>query len=448
MPGGARPPGRPDGAGEDTIVSGAVAASAVQIGVYVLGFVASVLIARGLGPAGRGEYYLPVTAGLTAMAVLHLSIESSNTFFFAERRFSLTQLSRSAGTFVLVVSPIGIGLLFLFYALADDSVFEGVDTLDFAIAAAVLPLQLHLLWMGGILQLAKRLSRAQKALFMGAVVQLIVIATLYLLDELTVTVVLLAYAASIAVPWALQVRIAHGLVGVRPLVDRAVIRPVIRFALKLHVGLVFSFLLLRADVFLVGYYLDAAAVGVYSLAVIFAELGLMLTMPLVMAALPYQAEAAIRPAGELSFRVARVNGLIALAVGAAFAATLWLGIPVLYGTNFEDAYAALVVLLPGIVAMALLRPLGNWLVRQERPGTMAGLAFGAFALNCALNVLLIPELGIIGASLASSVAYAAFAVAYLGWGLRAAGLTLREGLFPRREELAQLRELALGPLRR
>jgi len=414
----------------------------------VLGFVTSVLIARGLGPAGRGGYYLPVTAGMAAVTMVHLSLEAANTYFFAERRLSLSQLARNASAVALFVGPVGVVLMFAFYLVTQESVFAGVGTLEFAIAAMVLPLQLHLLWFGGILQLAKRLSRAQKALFAGAVGQLGLVVVFALADELTVTTVLVAYAASIAVPWALQLRVARGLVGIRPLFDGALARPVLSYALKLHVGMVFGFLLLRADVFLIGYYLDTAAVGIYSLAVLFAELGLMLTAPLAMAALPYQSETEIRPAGELSFRVARMNAVLALALAGTFAATLWLGIPVIYGERFGDAYAALVLLLPGVAALALSRPLVGWLVRQGRPWRMAAIAFGAFAMNLGLNVVFIPSMGITGASLASSLSYIAFAGAFSLWGLRVNGSSARESLVPRRTELAQISDVAGAYARR
>lgn len=431
--------------GEDTIVSGAATAWMAQVAVYVLGFVASVLIARGLGPAGRGEYYLPVTAAMAAMTVMHLSLESANAYFFAERRIPLHELARNAGTLALVLGPLGTGLMWLVFGLTRDSVFEGVDAADYAIAALVLPVQLHLLWLGSVLQLAKRLSRVQRSVAVGALVQLLLIASLYVADELTVTAVLVGYALSLVVPWLLQIRIARGVVSIRPELSRRVAEPVLRFAIKLHLGILFLFLLLRADIFLVGYYLDPAAVGVYSLAVIFGELALALTAPLVMAALPYQSRAEFQEAGELSFRVARTNGVIAVGLALLLAGGLWLVVPLLYGSAFQDAYAALVLLLPGIVAMAVARPLGPWLIRRLNPLKAGSVAFAAFALNIALNTVLIPEIGINGASISSSIAYVAFAVAYVTLGLRLSGLGVREALVPRREELAQLRDFVAAP---
>ena len=439
---------RPDQSGDDTIVSGATSAWLAQVSIYALGFVASVLIARALGPAGRGEYYLPVTAAATALALVHVTLESANTYFFAERRLTLDRLAQNAGALAPVLGALGIGLMAAAFGLTRDSVFAGVDARDYAIAAAVLPVQLHLLWLTGILQLAKRVSKTQRALAAGALVQVALIAALYLADELTVTAVLGSYALSLVVPWLLQMRAARGLVRLRPRFDPGVVRPVLAFATRLHIGMVFAFLLLRADVFLVGAYLDPAAVGVYSLAVIFCELALTLTVPLATAALPYQSEAGFKEAGELSFRVARTNAVIAIALALAFAGSLWLVFPSLYGEGFEDAYGALVVLLPGVVAMALARPLGTWLVRTGKPFTMGSIAFAAFMLNLGLNVLFIPALGITGASLASTISYLIFGAAFVLWGLRVSRLPWRAALMPRREELEQLRDFLIAGVRR
>lgn len=93
--------------------------------------------------------------------------------------------------------------------------------------------------------------------------------------------------------------------------------------------------------------------------------------------------------------------------------------------------------------MAVSQPLGNWLTRQGRPWVLTGMGVGAFLLNLALNVVLLPSLGLVGASIASSVAYAALTTAFVAWGLRITGLGLRDVLIPSAEDLATARRIAL-----
>ena len=71
----------------------------------------------------------------------------------------------------------------------------------------------------------------------------------------------------------------------------------------------------------------------------------------------------------------------------------------------------------------------------------SAIAVGALLLNVLLNLILTSAIGIVGASLASSIAYAVLAMAWVGWGLRIAGLRLSETFLPQpgdRESLGRL----------
>lgn len=201
---------------------------------------------------------------------------------------------------------------------------------------------------------------------------------------------------------------------------------------------------------MVSAYLGTAAVGTYSLAVTFAELVWLLTGPLSLAAVPFQSTVGIDEAVPLTFKTTRFVALLGLALSVGFAGTLWAVIPALYGEAFRGAYLAFAVLLPGVMAMAMERPLNNWLVRLERPGRLAALSGGAFALNVALNIILLRPLGIAGASAASSVAYVALLGADLVWASRAARVRVREAVWPQREDVATVRRLVrrIDPRRR
>jgi O-antigen/teichoic acid export membrane protein len=282
------------------------------------------------------------------------------------------------------------------------------------------------------------------AILVGAAVQLAGVALGYASGFLDVTDVLVLYAASIVLPWLLHVRWARRVAPVRPALDRQLARAVVGLGLRLHLGLVSFFLLLRFDVFLVGLYRDPADVGVYSLAVLFAELAWLLTAPLNQAIVPFQAELSARGAAPLAFKAVRFNVALVLTLSAAFAGTLWFFLPRLYGAQFADAYPALLLLLPGIAAVSVVRPLMLVLTRLGRPLLYSATLLAAFALNCGINVVLIPALGINGASIASSVAYVALATASVIWALRAGRLSVREALLPTSADVVTVRAALSG----
>jgi Na+-driven multidrug efflux pump len=77
------------------------------------------------------------------------------------------------------------------------------------------------------------------------------------------------------------------------------------------------------------------------------------------------------------------------------------------------------------------------LVRLDRPFVVSLICICALGLNVSLILLLVPTLGIVGASVASSVAYAAQAAAYARWLLRSTPLKLSD-LRPGRSDLMLL----------
>jgi len=424
-----------------TVVSGAAAGLSGTVAVYAAGFVTSVLIARAVGAEGRGEYYLAVMAAMVCVVLVHVGLESANTVVLAERRYSLTELSRNATAMALLLGPLAMVGMIILYVVAAPTIFRDVSFGNYLIAVAAVPFTLHTLWLANFFLLAKQLIRSQVAKIAGAVVQLGGAVVLYALGVLGVTEVLILYSTTAAVTWLLHVRWSRLVAPVRPVLDRALALDVVRFGIKIHAANLTYFLLLRSDIFLVSALLDTSDVGIYSLAVLFGELVLVLTVPLAEAAMPFQAEVSAAASATLSFKAARFNFGLGVLLAAAFAASLWLLVPALYGEQFAPAYPAVMALLPGVILMAASRPLGLMLLRQGRPLTYGGLALAALALNVALNILLLPVIGILGASVASSVAYGALGIAFTVWGVRVAPERAARLLLPQRSDLETLRQL-------
>ena len=419
--------------GRQTIIGSAISGVGGQALVWVLGVPTSILIARALGPEGRGVYYLPVTAAAVALVAFHLSFESANAVAYAERRRSLADLSRSMSLAALVIGPLAVLSLLGVFLITRDDIFDGLSLGQFLIVAASVPLALHSTWLAGIYVLAKQLPLSQLALVAGALAYLVGAAVLYAAGALGVTEVLVLYASSVGLTWLMLMLWSRRVVPVRPARTGA-LRELAALGLKLHLGQLFIFLLLRFDIFLVSLYLDTEDVGVYSLAVLLADLAVVVTYPLVLASLPFQAEVSAAESVGLAFKTARFNFAFAVLVALGFAATLWFLIPLVYGEGFSDAYSAVLVRLPGICALAAARPLILLVQRQGRPLVYSGLAITAFLVDVGLNLILLPHVGILGASIAVSVALMLLAAALLGWGLRVAGERPRALLLPQRED--------------
>ena len=408
----------------------ATTAFAVQIMSYATGLVASVLIARALGPTDRGIYAVAVTAASIAVVAFHAGTELAGSYFFAERKTPLAALSRNGFLSAVLLGPLAMVAMLVLYGLTHASLFDGLSLALFACAVLSVPFQMHQLWLANLLMLAGRFRAYQRVSAIVAVVQLLVVCVVFASGAFDHTAALAVYLAVAIGAWALCMRAARGVGPVGPPYDLALLGATLRYGLRLHGGYIGWFVLLRLDLFLVALWLDAKAAGIYAIAVVFAELAWQLTTPLVLAAIRPQMALPTDEAARVSFQVARVNLLLSGVVAAGFAATLWFVLPILYGSAYDGVYLVTVVLLPGVVAMASFRPLYNWLVRVAAPLRLSALCLVVAAVNVGMNALWLRSLGVAGASLASSLCYAGLLVATARWASVRSGIPMRT-LVPR-----------------
>ena len=183
---------------------------------------------------------------------------------------------------------------------------------------------------------------------------------------------------------------------------------------------VLIFLLLKSDVFLIDYFLDDAAVGSYRVATQFAEM--MQRVPDVAGAILLAKVVRDRDEDGLSLRVARrillfsvAAALVLLAAGESLIG--W------FFPAYPESFLPLAWMLPGLVFLGLGSVCNIKLAGQGYPAITLWAAAAAFALNFALNLFLIPALGLQGAALSTTMAYAAWTLLVGTYYLRTEGLS-------------------------
>lgn len=167
------------------------------------------------------------------------------------------------------------------------------------------------------------------------------------------------------------------------------------------------FIYMRLDQFMIASMLDARHVGLYSAVVMLAEVPLVLPALLLRAALPELTRHSIANPAQyhLTLESLMRNGFYALGIIAivlcTFASVI---IRSFYGAPFEEATAAfrLMVLAAPFVALGILS--SAWLVLQRCTAhALRRTAIGA-AANILLNLFFIPRFGIAGAAAATLIA--------------------------------------------
>jgi len=408
-----------------------------------LGLVTSALIARALGPEGRGVYVYPTVLAATALSISHLSLEQANVHLASTRRADLQLLAGNAGLIaILAGSAALLGMLGLFLAVPEA--FPDVEPKWIILVAASIPFALHQLYIAGLAQLAHRLRALNTNQLVVGLVHLGAIVTLWVTDRLTPGGVLGVWVGIGFLHWWLTCRSLQPVASLWPRLVPSLLRRSLAFGASIHPGMVFLFLHLRADVIMLRHLGGLADVGLYTLAVFMAEAIWLATGSVAAAGLPHQVETCGKEAARLTARICRMNLALGVGLAGILAVAAVPALRLLYGEPFLPAAAALWILLPGVLAFGVQGPCGAHLLRLDRPFTITVISAGAVLLNIALNALWIPRWGIMGAALGSTVSYTLSAATFLAWLLRTEGLTVREALVWTADDTETVRRLLRG----
>ncbi|MHA6195192.1 lipopolysaccharide biosynthesis protein [Pseudomonas wadenswilerensis] len=225
--------------------------------------------------------------------------------------------------------------------------------------------------------------------------------------------------------------------------DRSGQRELLAYSAKSHPDLLFQQVILRSDYLFIGALLGSTALGHYAMATAAAELLLIVpeavTTPLMKRLL--QQDEGMAHITPLALRLT-ATVMLGACLGMALIGE-WL-IVTLFGAAYQPAYPALLALLPGLFGLCYASILRLDLLGKNRPGAVSLMMGVGAALNLLLNVLLIPRHGIVGAALASSIAYLVVTLAMLVLYCRLSGVAWWRTLIVLPADLLPLRRMLPG----
>ncbi len=361
------------------------------------------LVARVLGPEGRGEVtFLMTVAGLTAFA-FNLSVQEANGNLAGLREDRAGSLATNslALSIVLGCAAAVVAVAALAYAPFLEA---DVPDDDLALALASIPFLILQIYLVYLARGVYAFGAANAGLLTAPVVTLIANVVMALGDALTVTSALAAWTAGNA----LSVVLLLGHAGVKlgfGRADRRLAGEAIALGSKAHLGGVLATGSYRLDQWILGAVAGPRELGLYSVAVAWFEGLFLLPTAISAVARPDLVRATMHEAGRLAATLFRATALVtgALAVVMVLAAPILCS--VVFGEEFADAAISLRLLAAGSIGIVGLKVVGNALTAQQRP-LLESAAMGAgFAVAIVLYITLIPSLESAGAAIASTVAY-------------------------------------------
>jgi O-antigen/teichoic acid export membrane protein len=372
------------------------------LAVYALSMITGPMLARSLGPDGRGDLAAVVAPAQVLVYVLGLGVPSACAYF-AHHHGRSSLFGAATATSTLIALPV-VAVLWWF----TPTYLRGHDE------ATVTALRLLLVWtLVTIVALAAtEMRRACSAGLtynvlrsLAILLNAVVVIGLFLVGRLDLRSALLAAVAAVVVADVVALVVAK---VPRPTWQWPVVRRVWSFGARAWVGTLSSTMTSRLDQVLLVGLAPAAELGRYAVAVSAANVTIPIGQGAANAVLPQ-----LRRGGLVRGRdVARATAAVGAAAGVVavtVAVTAPVVLPALFGDGFRGAVAPLLILLPGQVAAAVADLLRADLAARGNPG-QASMCQGVSAVLTL--VLIVPAVhfhGIVGAASVTTGAYFAMA---------------------------------------
>lgn len=367
-------------------------------------FVGLLLIARALGPTGRGTVAFITVASMLVAWIARLGIGDATVVFFARRPAARPTLLANIALFAGMAGTVGAAAVCTLLALVPDLRPSGIGNLELAaLGFSVVALT-----------------------FADAGYKVVLAASRFRLHARVTMTTSWMYAALIAIIWGTfgltpaRAAFAWGTVHVvRAVVllsasvlavglrspDFSLFDDCLRFGVRAWIGSLADNLNFRVDQIIVALIASEATLGIYAVAVNAFEVLLYLPGGAATALLPLVAGSSQRLRGERTLHAFRS---VAFVTTASMAVAALLGpflLPRVFGSDFEGAVTPFLLLLPGALGAVLLAIFTNALVASSAPGLSSLGPLVSLFVGLALDFALIPPFGASGAAAAATAAF-------------------------------------------
>lgn len=411
-----------------------------RVALFAMAFATSILLSKLLGKDLRGVYVAVVTVPgmLSALGMFGLP---SAVNYFAGKGMSLRSLIRASYLFTVVLSVILVAIVWFSLPPLETSILKGARHYDHLLRLILLTVPVGMLaTFGGTILYGRQAVRVYN-LVQIAMAAASLVCVLVLVGALRLGV-RGAVGASVIVSilTAVAVLIAvHRLARAHPIGPPVRLRALVSYGARLYPASITGYFNYRADTFIIqALMLDpSGALGLYSLAVTMAELVFYVPDSVSTLFLPRVAGSTPEDANRLVGRVGRMTTLLTIGVALALIPVAFAGIYVVL-PGFTDCLPAFLVLLPGVVSLSVAKVMTSYVGGRGRPGLVSVQTIAALFLNVALNIFLIPRLGIVGASLSSLISYSTQAAIVLYFASRLSGQSPLRLFVPGRAEVQLL----------
>ena len=375
-----------------------------RISLIVVGFITSIIIARTLGPEGRGMFAMAVTLGAFGVQFTNLGLHGSNTYYGSRDANLLPPLLGNSLTVSFTLGTLVSLLAGLFFWLYPS--LAPVQGTLLLMALAWVPFGLAYLLFQSLLlavddfRTYNRVELATKLFYFS------ILGAIVFFDQVTPETVFggALLALLIRFAWSyfnLSARIHHATTC-----SIALFRKSMRYGIKSYFGSLFSFFLFKIDLLMINSMLGTKEAGYYDIAINLAVIVYLL--PEVVSVILYPKLCAVKETPE-KWKIARQTGfwlagiMLAICILAGILAKPAIGL--LFGNAFLPSVLPFLILIVCKYILTLNLIFNNFIVSIHIPWASVPFSFCLVLLNIVLNLVMIERYGMVGAAWATTISF-------------------------------------------
>jgi len=373
----------------------------------IFGIGTSIIIARILGPEGKGIYSLAILLPVLLITFSQLGIGSASVFYIGRKKYPMKEILGANIIFSILTSSfatlVGLAIIFFF----GDRIFPNIAKEYLLLALLLIPCRISLNFILYILLGLQKIKEYNFIQLIQVFIFLILI-TIFLLGlhfgiRVTIIAGVVSCASACVILFNQTKKEIGGLVFS---LNKNLFKDFFSYGGKAYVGNITTFLYLRIDMWMINIFLNPLAVGFYSIAVGLSEKIWLISQSAGTVLFPrVSSETNEKNLKEFTPIVNRNILFITILIAILLLLLARWIIVLLYSEKFLESALPFQILLIGAVALGGSRIITNDIAGRGKPMINTYIATVSVILNILLNIILIPKFGIIGASWATAISY-------------------------------------------
>lgn len=367
----------------------------------------SVITARFLGPAGRGQFFAIIQLSGLSATIGAMSSGEGLLYEIGKNKVQSRQIFATVIILSGIFSIISLTAFFLIFPLIPSSIFSEMPGGFIVLFTLFIPFMIIEYISSSALKGLKNFTLVNWISVCTRLTPLACFAVSFLVWGASIEVALTAYAAALAFNALVFAVVLFQISGRIIKIAKKRILPTIKYGFSVHIGTVLNEIEYRVDTLILLYFIDVAAVGIYSIGVSFSQFLWYASNSINTVLFPYLVDPNGEDRDKFTSSVMKYSIYINFLALCFFIAIGYPLVILMYGYDFRDAFFVFLVLAPGILADTASRTIFSWLKGRGNPSVFSWISLVTLVLNLGLNLYLVPSFGLLGAAAASALTYSA-----------------------------------------